>query len=107
MLIDQTLGPDPLQETGGTKCLSPNLIGNLFYGFETNIFSLFYSFGTSYQGIALMSIGKRLRNRVLVIGWSIPPVVVVVMVDYWMSSLAVSGVGIHESSWLFILGWDN
>ncbi len=27
--IDQTLDPDPLQETGGTKCLSPNLIGNL------------------------------------------------------------------------------
>jgi len=62
VLVDQTLGPDPLQETGGTKYLSPNLIGNLFYGFETNIFSLFYSFGTSFQGIASMPIGKRLRS---------------------------------------------
>ena len=32
---------------------------------------------------------------------------VLVMGDHLVRLLAVSGVRIHESSWLFVLGWDN
>ena len=58
-------GPNPLQLTGGTRCLCSDFIGNLFYGSESNFFSLFYSFGTSYREIVLMLIGERWRCIVL------------------------------------------